>query len=87
MAILEPQELSVFLALKPKQALGAILDPSGELLDGSERPNWVCVGPEGGWTDAELAAAKSAGWRPQSLPGHILRIETACLAAAARTLG
>jgi 16S rRNA (uracil1498-N3)-methyltransferase len=39
-------------------------------------------GPEGGWTDAERAAAVAAGWRPVSLGPLILRAETAAIAAA-----
>ena len=37
-----------------------------------------------GFTDEEIAAAQAAGWRTLSLGEHILRIETAALAAAAR---
>src|ERR1700683_1105894 len=35
------------------------------------------VGPEGGWTEAEFAAAAAAGFREASLGGNILRTETA----------
>ncbi len=41
------------------------------------------VGPEGGWTDAELAAAKAAGFGEASLGGNILRTETAVVAGLA----
>jgi 16S rRNA (uracil1498-N3)-methyltransferase len=40
-------------------------------------------GPEGGWTNAERAAAIAAGWTPVSLGPLILRAETAAIAAAA----
>lgn len=43
----------------------------------------VLVGPEGGWTDAERAAANAAGFEAWQFGPHILRIETAALAAAA----
>jgi 16S rRNA (uracil1498-N3)-methyltransferase len=43
----------------------------------------VLTGPEGGWTDAERAAASAAGWAPVSLGPPILRAETAAIAAAA----
>jgi 16S rRNA (uracil1498-N3)-methyltransferase len=44
----------------------------------------IAIGPEGGWTDAEVASALEAGWRGLSLGPRILRIETAAMAAAAR---
>jgi 16S rRNA (uracil1498-N3)-methyltransferase len=44
----------------------------------------VAIGPEGGWTDAEVALALEAGWRRLSLGPRILRIETAAMAVAAR---
>ncbi len=43
----------------------------------------VLVGPEGGWTDAELDAAAGAGYLPWNLGPHVLRIETAATAAVA----
>lgn len=44
---------------------------------------WIAVGPEGGFTDAEVAAAKAAGWQSVSLGPRILRVETAAVALAA----
>ena len=43
----------------------------------------IAIGPEGGWTDAELSAARSCGFSEASLGEHILRTETAVIAAAA----
>jgi 16S rRNA (uracil1498-N3)-methyltransferase len=43
----------------------------------------LLIGPEGGWTDAEREAARSADWRPVSLGPQILRAETATAAAVA----
>jgi 16S rRNA (uracil1498-N3)-methyltransferase len=42
----------------------------------------LATGPEGGWTEAERAAAIAAGWAPVSLGPLILRAETAAIAAA-----
>jgi 16S rRNA (uracil1498-N3)-methyltransferase len=42
----------------------------------------LLTGPEGGWTDAERAAAVASGWAPVSLGPLILRAETAALTAA-----
>jgi len=44
---------------------------------------WVLVGPEGGFTDAEIAAATSGGAALVSLGPYVLRIETAVVALAA----
>ena len=41
------------------------------------------IGPEGGFTDAETAAARSAGASPFRLSPFILRVETAAMAAIA----
>ena len=41
----------------------------------------VLVGPEGGFTAAERDRILSAGWQPVALGPHILRFETAALAA------
>ncbi len=43
----------------------------------------LLVGPEGGFTDAELAAIAAAGFVPRSCGPHILRSETAALVGAA----
>jgi 16S rRNA (uracil1498-N3)-methyltransferase len=43
----------------------------------------LAIGPEGGWTDAEFAAAQSAGFEEASLGHLILRTETAVAAALA----
>ena len=41
----------------------------------------LAIGPEGGWTDAEIAAARAAGFVEASLGENILRTETAVIAA------
>ena len=43
----------------------------------------VFIGPEGGFTDTEVSSATNAGAGVFSLGNHILRLETAALAAAA----
>jgi 16S rRNA (uracil1498-N3)-methyltransferase len=43
----------------------------------------VAVGPEGGFTDAEVEAARQAGWRLVGLGPRVLRVETAALVLAA----
>ena len=43
----------------------------------------IAIGPEGGFTDEEVASALAANWQKVSLGERILRIETAALALAA----
>ena len=43
----------------------------------------VFIGPEGGFEEAEVEAAKAAGFLPLSLGRRILRTETAGMAFAA----
>jgi 16S rRNA (uracil1498-N3)-methyltransferase len=43
----------------------------------------LAIGPEGGWTDEEFAAARLAGFAEASLGENILRMETAVLASMA----
>lgn len=43
----------------------------------------LLLGPEGGWEEAEVAAAEAAGFAVASLGPRILRAETAALAACA----
>jgi len=40
------------------------------------------IGPEGGWTDAEIDEASENGWRIVTLGGRTLRAETAAIVAA-----
>lgn len=56
-------------------------EPGGRPLTVSDRA--IAVGPEGGWTDHELAAAVDR----VALPGGILRVETAALTACVHALG
>lgn len=43
----------------------------------------LLIGPEGGWSDRELAAARTAGVFVASFGPHVMRIETAAVVAAA----
>lgn len=54
----------------------AIAEPGGRNLDGGDRV--IAVGPEGGWSAAELAAASES----VSLSDQVLRVETAAVVAA-----
>lgn len=45
----------------------------------------LAIGPEGGWTDEELAFLRETGWAAASLGDTILRAETAAIVACALT--
>jgi 16S rRNA (uracil1498-N3)-methyltransferase len=64
-----------------------ILDPSGEPFPASlpSGPTFLFVGPEGGWTPAELEEAIRSGGLAVSLAAGKLRAETAAVAALALT--
>lgn len=54
------------------------------VLDGQNSAKaMLAIGPEGGWTDAEIEAARTAQFREASLGQLILRTETAVIAALA----
>jgi 16S rRNA (uracil1498-N3)-methyltransferase len=80
-AVEGPLSLAELLSAE-RRANRFLLEPGGEPLpDSIVGPTALIVGPEGGWTDAEIAAASDAGWRPVSLAAGKLRAETAAVAA------
>jgi 16S rRNA (uracil1498-N3)-methyltransferase len=81
----EPQTLAEFAAMAPPGALRLIAHPGGAEAStlGTGGELWAAVGPEGGFTDAEVAAAEQARWQRVSLGRAILRVETAAMALAA----
>lgn len=46
----------------------------------------LLIGPEGGWTEAEVVSAQNRGWEPVSLGRRILRAETAAIISAAQII-
>lgn len=53
----------------------------------SEQSNYrIAVGPEGGFTPAEVDFARQSGWQIVSCGPRILRVETAAIAISARVL-
>lgn len=85
----EPAEFSAYLATCPAEdrLLGdpAAAESMSQALASWSPPRRIAllVGPEGGLTPAETAAAIEAAWRPVRLGNYILRTETAALALLA----
>src|SRR5713101_3300129 len=62
----------------------ASASPLRKVLNGQQATKaTLAIGPEGGWTDAEFAAAQSCGFLEASLGRLILRTETAVIVALA----
>lgn len=56
------------------------------LPSGLNTPVTLAIGPEGGWTEYEIAMLKQAGFSCHSLGQRILRVETAVPALTARVM-
>jgi 16S rRNA (uracil1498-N3)-methyltransferase len=89
MEIATGRPLDRLLAEVPADVCVVIAHPGGRPLTADTVPASAgeviaLVGPEGGFTDQELAIAEHAGVIRISLGPHILRVETAAIALAAR---
>jgi 16S rRNA (uracil1498-N3)-methyltransferase len=80
----EPVSLDQFLQ-RPVKASGWLAEQSGATVPSEldSTPLTIVVGPEGGFTESERTGILEAGYSPVTLGSHILRFETAALAAAA----
>ncbi len=86
MDIDNPMSLAEFLNLTPTH-LRFILhtnlkSSSGTLANQDPKGVAFAVGPEGGFTETEVASATAASWQTLSFGPRILRIETAAITAA-----
>ena len=77
-ALTLPAELKIVLSEAEEQSQLRDIQPTGEVM--------LAVGPEGGWTEAELELLQKNGWFSASLGPTILRAETAAIAATAITM-
>jgi 16S rRNA (uracil1498-N3)-methyltransferase len=72
-------DLALMFAERAGQSLGKVCEsfsnPPANLV--------ALIGPEGGWTDAEIETAGEGGWRIVTLGGRIMRAETAAIAITA----
>ena len=81
-----PQLLGAWLATRDAGKPGVVLAPGGKAtlaVAGAVDAIDVLVGPEGGFDEAEIAAATKAGLRAVSMGPRVLKAETACVAALA----
>ena len=89
MEIAEPLSWQRFLDQTCAGRTLLVAHPGGDFLasvlgDASPETRWAAaIGPEGGFTDAEIEQARSRGAMIVALGGGILRIETAAVAIAA----
>ena len=66
---------------------GARTDPGSAPVSGARKERTlVAIGPEGGWTDAEVALLEAHGFARLSLGPRILRTDTAAIALLARLM-
>ena len=87
MQIAEPLSMAHLVAQSPSEVVRLVAHPRGEACDiaaiSASAPIVAAIGPEGGFTEEEVAIAEQAAWRVVSLGPRILRVETAALAFAA----
>jgi 16S rRNA (uracil1498-N3)-methyltransferase len=94
MKISDPRSWSDWISIpaidgeqRSPQELRLLAHPGGkplrEFAGRGPRPVTLGIGPEGGFTEDEVATAKAAGWEALNLGPRILRVETAAVALAA----
>ena len=66
----------------PSMSTPACCERSGNFFGSTVEKIYAAIGPEGGWTELELAAFARDGWQSVSLGPRILRAETAAIAMA-----
>jgi 16S rRNA (uracil1498-N3)-methyltransferase len=85
--ITPPANAAAFFATIPPANGRLIADPAGQPLSAAKANTsddlCAAIGPEGGFSPAELSAATTCGWESISLGSRILRVETAAVAIAA----
>jgi 16S rRNA (uracil1498-N3)-methyltransferase len=90
MVLDRPSAWYAFLSM-PEGASRFLAHPDGLPPSAWPRPRTggsatLAIGPEGGFTDAEVDLARAAGWNVVSLGASLLRIETAGLAGCSMLL-
>ncbi len=83
----EPIDFKIFQNLSVhKKSTVYVCDETGQemkisshMKKGSSESVYVCIGPEGGWSDKELQDIQALGWTTISLGPRVLRAETAAV--------
>lgn len=79
-----PRTCAAWLGAVPADAFGVVFGARAEgaltLAETTEQV-WCAIGPEGGFSDGELAAFEAAGFVAASLGRSVLRVDTALVAA------
>lgn len=83
MAVDLPQSWTAFVNRTDLPGLRFVLHTGPAAAQAEPGAMAVAVGPEGGFTDGEIAEAVASGWHPLSLGRRVLRVETAAAAAVA----
>ena len=83
----DPNDLNDLNDLNDPNDLNDLNDPNDPkgLKSAMDRPI-IAIGPEGGWTDDEVARLEAHGFRRMSLGPRILRTDTATIALLARLM-
>jgi 16S rRNA (uracil1498-N3)-methyltransferase len=79
-----PQSCAACLDQMPKDATGVLFGARSRgalAFEGTPEQVWCAIGPEGGFTDAEVGLFEEAGFSVASLARWVLRVETAVPAA------
>ena len=85
MEIAEPKSWPELVMNSASVPTRIVAHPQGEaslpesIPDANRREVLAAVGPEGGFTDDEIAAARDAAWQVTALGPRILRVETAAV--------
>jgi 16S rRNA (uracil1498-N3)-methyltransferase len=61
----------------------SLLNPLSPSVPLSLCPSLIAIGPEGDFSPTEYQLFAQSGFTPVRLPGHVLRVETACVVALA----
>lgn len=79
-----PRRCSTWLREMPSQTFGVLFAARAEAplaMDGTPEQVWCAVGPEGGFSEAEVSLFEQGGFAVASLGRWVLRVETAVPAA------